>query len=214
MSFAKWMDEQKRVADGSGKEESEGLLGLSLGNLQDSMTLQMQELTGQLPDANGLTGAEFRRRMLHSIYLILGSIGFGVLAIFVGLPTIVLKPSKFVICISLSALCAMSSAIVLQKPSVFFSGLLEGGLEKATPVLLLFSSILFTLYSAIVVHKYMVVVFAGGIEVLAMFYYLSSFIPGGTTGLYVLLKSGWTLMYAFLTPCRLYLKSCISQLFS
>ena len=78
----------------------------------------------------------------------------------------------------------------------------------------LVASIIFTLYSAVVVHKYTVVVFAGGLETVAILYYLSSFVPGGTTGLYVLLRSAYTVVYTFLTPCRLYLKSSVSQLFS
>ena len=73
--FDKWLQEQKRLQEGNPPEEGEGLLG-SFSNLQDSMTMQMQELSGILPDANGLTGVDFRRRMLHAIYFLLASIGF------------------------------------------------------------------------------------------------------------------------------------------
>jgi hypothetical protein len=211
--FDKWVQDQKRLQEGNPPEEGEGLLG-SFSNLQDSMTMQMQELSGILPDANGLTGVDFRRRMLHAIYFLLASIGFAALAVLVGLPTIVLKPSKFAICMSLSALSAIASVATLQKPSAFFSSIIEGGMEKALPMLALLSSIGFTLYSTIVVHKYTVVVLAGGLEVLAILYYLSSFVPGGTSGLSLLLKSAYAVLYTTLTPCRLYLKSSISQIFS
>lgn len=216
--FDKWLQDQKRTQEGGARAaEEDGLLGFagsSFSNLQDSMAAQMQELSGALPGADGLTGAEFRRRMMHAIYLLLASIGFAALAVLVGLPTIVLKPSKFAICLSLSALSAVASVAVLQRPSVFLTNLLEGGMGKAAPMLTLLASIGFTLYSAVVVHKYTVVVFAGGLEALAILYYLTSFVPGGTTGLSVLLKSAYAIVWTFLTPCRLYCKSFVSQLFS
>ena len=214
MSFATWMDQQKRAQENGGvKEEEMGFLG-GLTGVGDSLTAQMQELSGALPDANSVTGVEFRRRMQHSIYLLLSSIGFMALAILVGLPTLVLKPSKFVICVTLSTLSAFSSVVVLQKPSVFLSNLWEGGLDKAKPILALLLSIVLTLYTVTVTRKYVVVVCVGGLQVLAIVYYLSSFIPGGSTGLSVLLRSSYAVLYACLTPCRLYAKSFVTQVFS
>ena len=73
--FDKWLQDQKRSQEGNPREEYEGLLG-SFSNLQDSMATQMQELSGVLPDASGLIGIEFRRRMLQAIYFLLASVGY------------------------------------------------------------------------------------------------------------------------------------------
>jgi len=208
------MEQQKRAQEAGGvKEEEMGFLG-GLTGVGDSMAAQMHELSGALPDANSITGAEFRRRMQHSVYLLLSSIAFMALAILVGLPTLVLKPSKFVICVTLSTLSAFSSVVILQKPSVFLSNVLGGGLAKAKPILALLLSIALTLYTVLVTRKYAAVVFAGGLQALALVYYLASFIPGGAAGLWVLLRAGYALLYACLTPCRLHSKAFVAQVLS
>jgi len=207
------MEQQKRAQEAGPKEEEMGFLG-SLTGVGDSMAAQMQELSGALPDSNAITGVEFRRRMQHSVYLLLSSIGFMALAILVGLPTLVLKPSKFVICVTLSTLSAFASVVILQKPSVFLSNLLEGGISKAKPILALLFSVALTLYTVTVTRKYAAVVFVGGLQALAVFYYLASFVPGGSTGLSVLLRSAYVVLYACLTPCRLYVKSFVTQVCS
>ena len=59
--------------------------------------------------------------MSYSIYLIMASVCCALLALFVGLPTIVLRPAKFVVFMSLSTLCAIGSVIAMQKPQEFFA---------------------------------------------------------------------------------------------
>ena len=213
MSFAKWMDEQKLNQDRKESDEETGFLG-GFSLAQASVAAQMQELNGALPDTNGLTGVEFRQRMQHAIYLLLASIGFGALALLVGLPTLVLKPSKFIIFLTLCTLCAVASVIILKKPSVFLSNLIEGGLSEATPLMAVISAMMFTLYTVFSTRKYVYVMFAGGAQVLSIAYYLSSFIPGGSMGLKLLLRSAYTLVCACLTPCKIYARSFASQIMS
>jgi hypothetical protein len=183
-----------------------------LTSIQDSFVGQMQELSGMLPDAGPLSSA-FRARLINAVYLLGGSVGFGILAIFIGLPTLLVRPSKFVICISLSTLLAAASVIVLQKPSVFISNLLSGGFTQSAPVALLIISMLFTLYITIFVHRYAMVLAAGSAQLLCLLFYLASFIPGGMTGLQMVLRMAWAVFMTTMKPCFYITKQTAMALF-
>jgi hypothetical protein len=185
--------------------------------VQESFLAQMQDIAGILPDAGPLS-AEFRQRFKNAIYLLLASIAFGILAIFIGLPTLVLRPSKFVICMTLATICAAGSVILLQKPSVFLSNLIKAGPMKALPIMSLLGTMLFTAYITIFVHKYIFILIAAGLQILSLLWYLSSYIPGGTVGLKVLLRTAYTLISTAMKPCiflcKRTLNTFISQIFS
>ena len=105
----------------------------------------MQELSGALPDANSLTGAQFRERVSKAVYLLIASVGCALLAVFVGLPTIVLRPAKFVVFMSLTTLFAIGSVVVLQTPAAFMKDITNGGIEKSLPFGALVGSQLLTI---------------------------------------------------------------------
>ena len=159
-TFKDWMEEQRRMEEGEAGDSSSTtpsaallLLGQQFTSIGDSVTSQLQELSGALPTEAGPLSAAFRQRMIYSVYLLMGSAVFALLAALVGLPTLLLRPAKFVTLMTLSTLCATSSVVVMQKPSVFFAGLWAAGYEKSAPVLAVFASMLGTLYVAVVVHK-------------------------------------------------------------
>jgi Got1/Sft2-like family len=209
-NFSTWVDQQRNaelvVDEEEGGSPSSSLLG-QLSSIQDSFTNQMSELSGSLPDAPA-----FRARVTHSIYLLGISVVFGLLAIFIGLPTLILRPAKFVICITLCTLSAAGSVIVLQKPADFFSGLVKNGIMNALPVIMLFTSMIFTIYCTVFIHKYLVILFAGGVQLLCMAFYLASFIPGGSRGLIVLLKMGYAVLSTAMKPCVFVVKKSIASL--
>lgn len=210
-NFSSWVEQQRNAESAADEEDgnSPSIFG-QLSAIQDSFTNQLSELSGSLPDAP--LSASFRLRVTHSIYLIGVSLVFGVLGIVVGLPTLVLRPAKFVICMTLCTLSAAGSVVVLQKPSVFLYNLLNGGVRNAIPVALLFLSLLFTVYATIFIHKYIIVIFAGGIQMLCMVFYLASFIPGGSRGLMVLLKMGYAVIRTAITPCVFVAKKSVASL--
>eukprot|EP01031_Cornospumella_fuschlensis_P026713 gene26713-32281_t len=185
--------------------------------IRDSFASQLQDMTDSLPEAGPLSAA-YRERLLNSIYLLLAASIFGALAVFVGLPTLILRPSKFVICISLSTLLAASSVIVMQKPSAFISSLTTGGISKSMPVIVLLVSQLATVYVTVFVHKYFFVLTAAAVQILCLLYYLASFIPGGVQGLHVLLRMMWALGSAAVKPlfyvAKATVMSCIRTVFS
>mmetsp|Transcript_15801 Transcript_15801/g.26560 ORF Transcript_15801/g.26560 Transcript_15801/m.26560 type:complete len:232 (-) Transcript_15801:1073-1768(-) len=215
--FAQWLEQQKAAqneAENDG-EESVGLFS-QLSSIQDNFTNQLQEMSGSLPEAGPLS-ASYRTRITHAIYLLIAAVAFAILGVFIGLPTLLVRPSKFVLCMTLSTLLAASSVIVMQKPSVFFSNLVSGGPTKAAPVVALGISMVFTLYVTIFIHRYLSILFAGGIQLTCLLYYLASFIPGGTQGVVVLLKTMFSVVRAAAKPV-LYLIwkttiACLSRIF-
>ena len=207
--FSKWLKDR----EGGDEVETVSFLG-QIGAIQFSVSNQMQELSGALPDANSLTGAQFRERVSKAVYLLIASVGCALLAVFVGLPTIVLRPAKFVVFMSLTTLFAIGSVVVLQTPAAFMKDITNGGIEKSLPFGALVGSQLLTLYVAIFVHKYFYTIMVGALQVLSILYYLASFIPGGTKGLEILLKSGYAMVDTACLPCKAFVRRQISTAFS
>eukprot|EP01038_Epipyxis_sp_PR26KG_P015645 gene15645-21152_t len=208
-SFSAWLEAQKQ--DGGNDRSNDNGTDITyaqsawgyfsqFGSIQENFTNQLQELSGSLPEAGPLSAA-FRARVTNAIYLLIASGVFTLLAIFIGLPTILLRPAKFVLCLTLATLFAASSVIVMIKPSTFLSDLLKFETSKTAPIALLLISLLFTLYVTLVVHKYLYVLFAGIFQVMCLLYYLASFIPGGSRGLTILLKTCYLVVSTAMKPC-------------
>ena len=217
-SFATWMENQQQKEESANNELDNSQTSIfsstyfQLSSIQDNLVSQFQNVTGNLPEAGPLSAA-YRSRVLYSIYLVLAAAGFAVLAVVVGIPTIVIKPSKFVMCLTLSTLLAASSVIVLQKPSVFLQNILSQGIVNALPLLFLFASIVLTLYTTIFIHRYVYVLAAGGMQTLALFYYAASFVPGGTTGLQLLLRAAWLVVGTLASPFIFIVRKTVVALF-
>lgn len=208
-SFSSWLDAQKH--DGEKEQEPEPSMWMQLGSIQESFVGQLQDLAGSLPDAGPLSSA-YRTRLLHAIYLLGAAIAFAILTVVIGIPTLVLRPSKFVLCLTLTTVFAASSVIVMQRPSVFISELFAGGINRVLPVGLLAFSTLFTFYSTIFVHRYIVTLAAGAVQTACLLFYLASFIPGGTKGLLVILRMLYTIVYTASKPFLFILQKIIQQI--
>lgn len=213
-SFTAWLEEKNNESDTENNED-EGESSLSLlgqvYSIQETLTSQMQELSGSLPDAGPLS-AGFRKRLRYSIYLLFASAIFLALALLIGLPTLILKPSKFVICITLSTILAAASVIVLQKPSVFLSNLIKSGVVKALPVILLLTTSLGTIYITVFIHRYIFVILAACIQLASLFWYLASFVPGGTRGLTLLTRASYVILGTMLRPVLFVCKKTTKQI--
>ncbi len=212
-SFSEWAAEQDKEENGKGESPSSfSFIFSNLTSIQDNMTSQFQDLSNSLPEFGPLS-ADFRGRMVNGVYLFLGSLFFAALAVLIGLPTLILKPAKFVFCITLSTIFAASSVIVIQKPSVFIKNLMNGGLMASLPALALSFSVLLTLFVTVIIHKYVYVLAAGCLQILAMLYYFASFIPGGTQGLKLLLKTSYFMVSTIATPFLYMLKRSVTTCF-
>ena len=113
---------------------------------------------------------------------------------------------------------AASSVIVLQKPSAFLKGIIDGGIQSSHPIIILFLSVVLTLYVTISIHRYLYILIAGVIQLCSMFYYVSSFVPGGQKGLELLLRTSFivvkTVSMPFIFVVRKSATALIKQIFS
>ena len=213
------MEEKQRLTDGE-EEDVEGEQLSYFGRLfsvQEELANQMEGLSGSLPDAGPMSAA-FRTRVKHSVILLLGATFFAIMAVLVGIPTIVLKPSKFVMCVSLSTLCVIGAIAVMQKPAVFAQSIVKNGIVNAAPMVVLISSLIGTVYIVVFRRSYVLTIVALVIQTLSMLWFVASFIPGGSKGLQVVLKMGYVLVKTALTPlifvCRKGIETFISRLVS
>ena len=221
--FSSWVEEKQRLTDGADGEEEEDDEAQQLSyfgrifSIQEELATQMEGLSGSLPDGGPMSAA-FRERMKNAVYLLLAAAFFATMAVLVGIPTILLKPSKFVFCVALSTICTIAAIAVMQKPQVFFKSIFRNGLTNALPILCLLTSLIGTIFIVIFRRSYLLTMFALGFQTLSMLWFLASFVPGGNKGLQVILKMGFLLVKTTLTPmifiCRKTVESVISRLMS
>lgn len=213
-SFSQWVDKrQNDVEAGEDPEESSSLLS-QFSSFQDNLSNQMLQLTGTQAESGPLS-VGLKNRLTYAMYLLLGATLFIFLAIFVGLPTLIVRPSKFVLCISLATSMAFASIIVLQKPEVFLANLFNSGAERIVTVVALATSLVVTIYVTVFIHSYILTISCGVLQVACIIWFVASFIPGGSKGLWMMLKAGHTFVMTMLTPlifvCK---KSCRSLIAS
>ena len=220
-SFAEWMnkkvEEEKRVEGNEEDDEEDVPFLTQIYDIQTNFSLQMQELAGGLPESGPLSAA-FRNRLRQSMYLFLGSLLFAILAIFIGIPTIAIRPSKFSLCLTLSTLLAVASIVVLQKPSVFLENLRSSEHDRLFSVLLLGLCSLGSIYITVFIHRYVLILIAAACQILCILWFLASFIPGGSKGLALLLRACYAFLKTAFTPiwyiCSTTIKGLISRLLS
>ena len=219
-SFSSWMQQYGGV-DGdeeSGLIEPESAFSLfaQFTSIQDNLTSQLSEFSGAVSD--GPLSSSFRWRVTYSMYLLIAAVGMALLAFLIGLPTIALRPAKFVVLISLATILATASVVVMQGHVAFLASFQKGDMQRKAAVGGVAVSLLFTLYSAVFIHKYFITIFAGGIQVGAVLFYLSTFIPGGTKGLTILLRTAWLFVKTALKPAiyvsKKFIKVCVRKIMS
>ena len=117
---SQWMAEQDDESKNDHNQSSfsyfSGMFN-QLSSIQDNVTSQFQDLSNSLPEAGiklflyaffesdfnmcfftfpGPLSSAFRARVIQAVYLIIAAVCFLILGIVIGIPTIILKPGKFV----------------------------------------------------------------------------------------------------------------------
>lgn len=109
------------------------------------------------------------------------------LALFVMLPMLVLAPAKFATSFTLGCVCVMASFFALRGWKQQLVHML--GKERLPFTGAYLGSILGTLYSSLWLHSYLMSIFFSGVQVFALLYYVSSYFPGGASGVKLLVSS-------------------------
>lgn len=221
-NFSAWMEEKQRLTaqeedpDLPPGDEGQSYFG-RLFSIQNDIAAQIEGFQGSLPESGPMSAA-FRARVINSIYLLFAALFFAVMAVLVGIPTIILKPTKFVTCVSLATICVIASIAVMQKPTVFFQNIFRNGVSNALPMISLITCLFGTIFIVVFKRSYLWTIIALCMQTLSMLWFLASFIPGGAKGLQVILKAGYVLIKTALTPiifvCRKTVETFINRLFS
>jgi hypothetical protein len=229
MSFGKWHTEQKQqsqqhppnnqsmslsslfstapTTDAStegGDIESQSLIdSFSLSSMRSS-------LEAQLPQK--IMGMNYQQRFqIFCICLLLSAVFFA-LGFFVGIPLLTVRPQKFALSFTCGSITFMGSFAVLRGPHAHAMSMLAGDRIHFTVVYV--GSMLLTLYLTFTAggaKGYVLVLASSALQLLALMWYLVTFLPGGTMGMKVLTQAMWTLLKPLMLGCAKFQAICIGR---
>ncbi len=164
-------------------------------------------LEAQMPQQ--ILGMNYQQRFKVFCALLLLSAVFFLLAFVVGLSTIIARPQKFALSFTCGSLTFMGSFAILRGPSAHIAGMLSPDRLPFTGVYLL--SMFLTLYCTFTakgVEAYVYVLLCSGFQLIALLWYLVTFLPGGAQGMKVLASA----MLAMIRPIVVGCTKCCSGL--
>lgn len=135
---------------------------------------------------------------------------FFALAFFVGVPMLALKPQKFALSFTCGSITFMGSFAIMKGPYEHLASMFQTDRMLFTTIYI--GSIIATLYLTCTkggMKGYALVLIASGVQLVALLWYLVSFLPGGTMGLSmvatraicVLLQPVFTACFKLQTVC-------------
>lgn len=220
-SFGKWYQDQQHASNGGVVgDERESMLPMfvtgSARDLSDSVTGGLGQLKStfesQFPAK--VCGMNYQERFRMFCVMLLLSALFFLLGFAVGLPMITFRPQKFALCFTFGSMTFMASFAILKGPYDHFVGMFHADRMLFSAVY--FGSIFSTLYFTMNVggaEGYIVVLICSAFQILALLWYLISYIPGGSSGLKVLLGALAQMVRPILVGCAKMWSRCIAALF-
>ena len=133
------------------------------------------------PPPEWACGLSMAQRLQVGGVLLLGAAVLFSAALFVFLPMVLLFPGKFASAFSCGSALALAAMALFRGPRAFLLGLLERDRLAFSAAYL--GSLALTLYAALAGQSYFLVVFAVAVQLAALLWYASTFVPGGTTGM-------------------------------
>ena len=140
---------------------------------------------------------------------------FFALAFFVGLPMIAIKPQKFALSFTCGSLTFMGSFGILKGPMEHLKSMC--GADRMLFTTIYLGSMFLTLYLTFSkggIRGYAYVMAASGAQLVALLWYLVSFLPGGAMGLQLVARALATMLQPIISACCRFQAMCMSKLFS
>uniref|UniRef100_A0A7S4ADK8 Vesicle transport protein n=2 Tax=Pseudo-nitzschia australis TaxID=44445 RepID=A0A7S4ADK8_9STRA len=218
-SFGNWYDEKKAAENGDASSNSsswfsidtdevlplfnsENLQGFSFENMKQSME-------GQMPKK--IMGMGYQQRFqVFCALLFLSAIFFG-LAFFVGVPMLALKPQKFALSFTCGSITFMGSFGIMKGPYEHFISMCT--MERMPFTTIYLGSMMATLYLTCTkggMKGYTLVLISSGVQLVALLWYLVSFLPGGTMGLHMVGRAMCTMLKPVFAACFRLQTICIT----
>lgn len=223
-SFGSWYDEQRAAENGDAggpsssssasswfSIDSEQVLPLfNSENLQGfSIDSMKQTMEGSMPKK--ILGMGYQQRFKVFCALLFLSALFFALAFFVGLPMLALKPQKFALSFTCGSITFMASFGIMKGPYEHLVSMFTADRMLFTTIY--FGSILATLYLTCTkggMKGYALVLIASGVQLVALLWYLVSFLPGGTMGLSMVGRAMCVILQPVFVVCFKMQTICVS----
>uniref|UniRef100_A0A7S1YWI7 Vesicle transport protein n=1 Tax=Trieres chinensis TaxID=1514140 RepID=A0A7S1YWI7_TRICV len=166
---------------------------MSWGNFKASLEAQMPQK---------IMGMNYQQRFQVFCALLVVSGVFFALAFTVGIPLIYIRPQKFALSFTCGSLTFMGSFGILRGPYEHFSGMITQERLPFTTIYLasMFATLYFT-FNVSGFTGYTAVLAASGAQILALLWYLITFLPGGAAGMQVLTKAIGALLKPLFVAC-------------
>jgi len=164
--------------------ENQGFLE-SMSSWAEGVKASTADATGLSQKEESLFGLSYQTRFKGFVATLIASSFFFFMAFTVGMPVIVIRPSKFALCFTVGSLMFMSSFALLKGPTAHLKSMVT--LDRLPFTVSYVGSMLLTLYAALVVRSYVFVIATSTIQMATLAYYFLSFLPGGTAGARVFL---------------------------
>ena len=128
---------------------------------------------------------------------------------------IAFRPQKFALSFTLGSLTFMSSFCILTGPSAHMQSMLT--YERMPFTIIYMASMIATLYFTFSfggASGYVMVLGASGCQMVALLWYLISFLPGGSAGLSFVLAAMWRVLQPAIVGCAKLQAACAARFFS
>ena len=216
-SFGTWYNNVKNEDEAS--EDTESGMSLPLfSNLPANVPADFgwnnfkSTLESQMPQQ--ILGMNYQQRFkVFCALLILSAVFFG-LGFAVGLPMISIRPQKFALSFTFGSLTFMGSFAILRGPEAHLASMFA---ENRLPFTLVYiSSMLATLYFTFTAHgvkAYVTVLVSSALQLVALLWYLVTFLPGGAQGMKVLTSAILTMIKPLILGCTKCFQSVVMRNF-
>lgn len=105
------------------------------------------------------------------------------------MPVVVLAPQKFAVSLTLGVALEVAAVTVLRGAQTQLKHLLSS--ERLPSTAAYGSSAVLTLYAAMVLHSYLLSLLFSAVQVVALAYYMLSYVPGGAAGFRLFAGMAW-----------------------
>ncbi|KAI1298876.1 protein transport protein sft2 [Mortierella claussenii] len=130
------------------------------------------------PQEEDWLGLSWFQRMAGFAICVAGGLACFMIAFFVGLPLLLLKPSKFATSFTLGSILLMCSFALLRGPVTHIKALISK--ERLPFTVVYVGSMVFVLYSSLILNSYIFTIVGTVVEILALLYYFTSYSPFST----------------------------------
>lgn len=127
------------------------------------------------------------------------------------MPVITFRPQKFAISFTMGSLLFMGSFAILKGPYEHLKSMCQGDIFFTTVYFTTMFATLYFTFNTGGPKGYIMVLGASGAQLMALLYYLVSFLPGGAAGLRLLTAAMWRLLQPVFMMCARFQAICLAR---